>query len=169
MSTASIRLVPRRWLELSGQSARLRLTLMYSGMFLVLGTAVIVIIFVVVELDEPRIELEQIERLVGIGFGHAHERLAAEDRRAAAKSAEAFERDVAHDGERARVDAVVAQERDSKTVGDVGLEEDGDESAFDALGRIDEMAHAVQRCPVADARPKNGTVTSDDRKAKYRG
>ncbi len=48
MSTASIRLVPRRWLELSGQSARLRLTLMYSGMFLVLGTAVIVIIFVVV-------------------------------------------------------------------------------------------------------------------------
>jgi signal transduction histidine kinase len=48
MATASIRFVPRRWRGLSGRSARLRLTLMYSGMFLVLGTAVIVIIFVVV-------------------------------------------------------------------------------------------------------------------------
>jgi signal transduction histidine kinase len=48
MSTASIRFVPRRWLALSARSARLRLTLMYSGMFLVLGTAVIAIIFLLV-------------------------------------------------------------------------------------------------------------------------
>jgi signal transduction histidine kinase len=48
MAAASIRFVPRRWLQLSAQSARLRLTLMYSGMFLLLGTAVVVIIFVVV-------------------------------------------------------------------------------------------------------------------------
>jgi signal transduction histidine kinase len=48
MAAASIRFVPRRWLELPTRSARLRLTLMYSGMFLVLGTAVVVIIFVVV-------------------------------------------------------------------------------------------------------------------------
>jgi signal transduction histidine kinase len=48
MAAASIRFVPRRWLELSARSARLRLTLMYSGMFLLLGTAVVAIIFVVV-------------------------------------------------------------------------------------------------------------------------
>lgn len=45
MATASIRLVPRRWLQLPARSARLRLTLMYSGLFLALGTAVIVVIF----------------------------------------------------------------------------------------------------------------------------
>jgi signal transduction histidine kinase len=55
MSAASIRLVPRRWRELSAQSARLRLTLLYSGMFLLLGTAVVAIIFVAVS--------------TGIGFG----------------------------------------------------------------------------------------------------
>ena len=48
MAAASIRFVPRRWLKLSARSARLRLTLMYSGMFLVLGTAVVVIIFALV-------------------------------------------------------------------------------------------------------------------------
>jgi signal transduction histidine kinase len=48
MSTTSIRFVPGRWLALSARSARLRLTLMYSGMFLVLGTAVIAIIFLLV-------------------------------------------------------------------------------------------------------------------------
>lgn len=37
--------MPRRWLGLSGRRAQLRLTLMYSGMFLLLGTAVIVVIF----------------------------------------------------------------------------------------------------------------------------
>lgn len=44
MATGARRLVPRRWRERSASSARLRLTLMYSGMFLLLGTAVIVII-----------------------------------------------------------------------------------------------------------------------------
>jgi signal transduction histidine kinase len=38
------RLVPRRWRRLSERSARLRLTLLYSGMFLLLGTALIAII-----------------------------------------------------------------------------------------------------------------------------
>jgi signal transduction histidine kinase len=49
MAAAGSRFVPRRWLEGSARGARLRLTLMYSGMFLLLGTAVIVIIFVVVQ------------------------------------------------------------------------------------------------------------------------
>jgi signal transduction histidine kinase len=49
MAAAASRFVPRRWLEGPARSARLRLTLMYSGMFLALGTAVIVIIFVVVQ------------------------------------------------------------------------------------------------------------------------
>jgi signal transduction histidine kinase len=48
MAKALTRFVPRRWLERSARSARLRLTLMYSGMFLVLGSAVIAIIFVLV-------------------------------------------------------------------------------------------------------------------------
>jgi signal transduction histidine kinase len=45
MAATSIRLAPRRWLALPSRSARLRLTLMYSGLFLVLGTAVVVVIF----------------------------------------------------------------------------------------------------------------------------
>jgi signal transduction histidine kinase len=48
MSAVALRLVPRRWRELSERSARLRLTLLYSGMFLLLGTVLIVIILVVV-------------------------------------------------------------------------------------------------------------------------
>jgi signal transduction histidine kinase len=43
-----MRLVPHRWRELSERSARLRLTLLYSGMFLLLGTVLIVIILVLV-------------------------------------------------------------------------------------------------------------------------
>jgi signal transduction histidine kinase len=42
-----MRLVPRRWRALSQRSARLRLTLLYSGMFLLLGTVLIVVILVV--------------------------------------------------------------------------------------------------------------------------
>jgi signal transduction histidine kinase len=38
---------PRRRLRLSGRSARLRLTLLYSGMFLILGTAIVVVIALV--------------------------------------------------------------------------------------------------------------------------
>src|ERR1700742_1046812 len=37
---------PRSWLRLPRRTARLRLTLLYAGMFLVLGTAVIGAIFV---------------------------------------------------------------------------------------------------------------------------
>ncbi len=48
MSALALRLVPRRWRELSERSARLRLTLLYSGMFLVLGTLLIAIILVLV-------------------------------------------------------------------------------------------------------------------------
>lgn len=48
MSALPLRLVPRRWRQLSEQSARLRLTLLYSGMFLLLGTALIAIILVLV-------------------------------------------------------------------------------------------------------------------------
>jgi signal transduction histidine kinase len=48
MSALSVRLVPRRWRELSEHSARLRLTLLYSGMFLLLGSALIAIILVLV-------------------------------------------------------------------------------------------------------------------------
>ena len=40
-----MRLVPRRWRNVSERSARARLTLLYSGMFLLLGTVLIVIIF----------------------------------------------------------------------------------------------------------------------------
>ena len=47
MATITTALVPRRWLRLPGGSARLRLTLLYSGMFLALGTAVVVVIFLV--------------------------------------------------------------------------------------------------------------------------
>ena len=47
-ASTSVRLVPRRWLRLPRHSARLRLTLMYSGLFLLLGTAVIVLMFVLV-------------------------------------------------------------------------------------------------------------------------
>jgi signal transduction histidine kinase len=43
-----MRLVPHRWRDLSERSARLRLTLLYSGMFLLLGTVLIVIILVLV-------------------------------------------------------------------------------------------------------------------------
>lgn len=48
MGTAPIRFVPRSTVDRPARSARLRLTLMYSGMFLALGTAVIVIIFALV-------------------------------------------------------------------------------------------------------------------------
>ena len=47
MATAATAVVPRRWLRLPMRSARLRLTLLYSGMFLALGTAVVVVIFLV--------------------------------------------------------------------------------------------------------------------------
>ena len=36
------RLAPRSWLRLPRRTARLRLTLLYAGMFLVLGTGLIV-------------------------------------------------------------------------------------------------------------------------------
>ncbi|HEY1524101.1 MAG TPA: HAMP domain-containing sensor histidine kinase [Solirubrobacteraceae bacterium] len=45
MATATAAMVPRRWLRLPTRSARLRLTLLYSGMFLTLGTAVVVVIY----------------------------------------------------------------------------------------------------------------------------
>lgn len=48
MSALALRLVPRRWRELSEHSARLRLTLLYSGMFLLLGTLLIGIILLFV-------------------------------------------------------------------------------------------------------------------------
>ena len=51
MTTVAMRrrLIPRRWRRLSLRSARLRLTLMYSGLFLLLGTAIVVVIFLVVQ------------------------------------------------------------------------------------------------------------------------
>ncbi len=51
MTTVAMRrkLIPRRWRRLALRSARLRLTLMYSGLFLLLGTAIVVVIFVVVQ------------------------------------------------------------------------------------------------------------------------
>ncbi len=48
MATATSRFVPASWLRLPARSARLRLTLMYSGLFLLLGSAVVAIIFVFV-------------------------------------------------------------------------------------------------------------------------
>jgi signal transduction histidine kinase len=47
MTTMATALAPRGWLRLPTRSARLRLTLLYSGMFLALGTAVVVIIYLV--------------------------------------------------------------------------------------------------------------------------
>jgi signal transduction histidine kinase len=47
MAAVASSLVPRRWLHRPAQSARLRLTLLYSGMFLVLGTAIVVFISLV--------------------------------------------------------------------------------------------------------------------------
>lgn len=47
MATGALRLVPRRWLRLPPGKARLRLTLMYSALFLLLGTIVVVAIFAV--------------------------------------------------------------------------------------------------------------------------
>lgn len=44
---ASIRLAESWWRRLTPRSARLRLTLLYSGMFLTLGSAIVVIIFVI--------------------------------------------------------------------------------------------------------------------------
>jgi hypothetical protein len=44
MAVVASAVVPRRWRRLAARSARLRLTLLYSGMFLVLGTAVVVVI-----------------------------------------------------------------------------------------------------------------------------
>jgi signal transduction histidine kinase len=44
MATVSPSLTPARWLRLPPRTARLRLTLLYSGMFLVLGTIVVVLI-----------------------------------------------------------------------------------------------------------------------------
>ncbi|MBV8432157.1 MAG: HAMP domain-containing histidine kinase [Solirubrobacterales bacterium] len=45
MATGALRLVPRRWLRLPPGKARLRLTLMYSALFLVLGTLIVGVIF----------------------------------------------------------------------------------------------------------------------------
>jgi signal transduction histidine kinase len=45
MAAGALRLVPRRWLRLPPGKARLRLTLMYSGLFLVLGTIVVAVLF----------------------------------------------------------------------------------------------------------------------------
>ncbi len=47
MTTVATALVPRRWRRLPLRSARVRLTLLYSGMFLVLGTGVVLAIFLV--------------------------------------------------------------------------------------------------------------------------
>lgn len=47
MAANSLRLVPRRWLRLPPGKARLRLTLMYSALFLVLGIIVIGLIVIV--------------------------------------------------------------------------------------------------------------------------
>ncbi len=44
MTGATSSFAPRRWPRLAPRSARLRLTLLYSGMFLVLGTAIVVVI-----------------------------------------------------------------------------------------------------------------------------
>ncbi len=46
---SALAVIPRRWRKLSEHSARLRLTLLYSGMFLLLGTVLIAIILVVVQ------------------------------------------------------------------------------------------------------------------------
>jgi signal transduction histidine kinase len=46
MSGPLTSLAPRSWLRLPRRTARLRLTLLYAGMFLVLGTAVIAAVFV---------------------------------------------------------------------------------------------------------------------------
>ena len=48
MTALAVRLVPRRWRNLPAHSARLRLALMYSVMFLALGTVLIAIMFVLV-------------------------------------------------------------------------------------------------------------------------
>ncbi len=45
MATALLRLVPGRWLRLPIRKARVRLTLMYSALFLVLGAVVVGLIF----------------------------------------------------------------------------------------------------------------------------
>ncbi len=47
MSAGALRLVPRRWLRLPPGKARLRLTLMYSALFLVLGAIVVGLIVAV--------------------------------------------------------------------------------------------------------------------------
>lgn len=47
MSALASTIAPRGWLRRPTRSARLRLTLLYSGMFLGLGTAVIVVIYLV--------------------------------------------------------------------------------------------------------------------------
>jgi signal transduction histidine kinase len=47
MAATATRLVPSRLTRLPARSARLRLTLLYSGMFLALGTAIVVVIFLI--------------------------------------------------------------------------------------------------------------------------
>jgi signal transduction histidine kinase len=47
MATVLTALAPRRWMALPRRSARLRLTLLYSGMFLLLGTVVVVVLFLI--------------------------------------------------------------------------------------------------------------------------
>jgi signal transduction histidine kinase len=47
MAPSALRMVPRRWLRLPPGKARVRLTLMYSAMFLGLGTAVVLAIVLV--------------------------------------------------------------------------------------------------------------------------
>jgi signal transduction histidine kinase len=48
MAAGTLRMVPRRWLRLPPGKARLRLTLMYAALFLVLGTIVVAAIVAVV-------------------------------------------------------------------------------------------------------------------------
>ena len=55
MSAVARRLVPRKWRALPERSARLRLTLLYSGMFLLLGTALILIPALRRRTSQPRL------------------------------------------------------------------------------------------------------------------
>ena len=46
MDRTSTRLVPRRWLRLAPRSARVRLTLLYAGMTMLLGTVILALVYV---------------------------------------------------------------------------------------------------------------------------
>jgi signal transduction histidine kinase len=69
MASTTTRLVPRRWAALPARSARLRLTLLYSGMFLVLGTAVIAIIFFAVRFGTGIEQVRQAQAVPGAPGG----------------------------------------------------------------------------------------------------